>query len=59
MKRIYDHKDDGTAMAVSEKPDGSFYMENGDWDAEAKDQKELIEKLGRWGYNTNYIGWEK
>lgn len=58
MIRVYDHSQDGTSMRVRENSDGTFYMENGKFDSEAKDEKELIEKLERWGYYTEIIGYE-
>jgi hypothetical protein len=57
--KVYDHREDGTSMRVCQKLGGSFYMENGKWDAEAKDEQEMREKLARWGYNLDNIGWEK
>ena len=57
--KVYSHREDGTSMRVCQKHDGSFYMENGKWDADARDEKEMLEKLARWGYNLDNIGWEK
>lgn len=56
--RVYDHKEDGTSMRVCQKHDGSFYMENGKWDAEAANEKEMASKLIGWGYSYDLIAWE-
>ena len=59
MKTIYDNKEDGTSVAVEKRPDGSFYGDAGSFDFTAKNEAELIEKLTKWNYDLNPVGFEK
>ena len=47
---------DGQTAQVSRKSDGSFYCAAADFDAEAKNESEMILKLKSFG--ATYIGWE-